>query len=218
MTPEHLHVLSQDRSGLIPLSVKVAHTLFVAVLVPFYWWFHGPANFLWFCNIALFATVAALWLENRFLASMQLVAVFVLSLAWQVDFALGLVLASWPTPMTHYMFRDDIPLVIRGLSLYHLWFPYFLWWLVGRLGYDRRAWLALTAVTWVDLPLCFYFTKPEKNINAVFGTGSSPQTWMQGELYLALMMLFYPLCVWLPSHLLFRWVFRRSPEMAIHPR
>ncbi len=59
----------------IPLLVKILFTLFVAVLVPYYWAFYGPANFLWFCDIALLATVAALWLENRFLASMQLVAV-----------------------------------------------------------------------------------------------------------------------------------------------
>src|SRR5437870_5195594 len=59
----------------IPLPVKGVYTAFVAVLVPYYLSFHGPANFLWICDIALLLTVAAVWLESRFLASMQLVAV-----------------------------------------------------------------------------------------------------------------------------------------------
>src|SRR5438876_11564943 len=57
----------------IPAWVKIAYTVFVAVLVPEYLRFYGPANFLWFCDIALLLTVPALWLESRFLASMQLV-------------------------------------------------------------------------------------------------------------------------------------------------
>src|SRR5262249_40190619 len=70
-------VLFADRSGLrrIPLAVKVVYTAFVAVLVPYYLSFYGPANFLWICDIALLLTVVALWLESRFLASMQLIAV-----------------------------------------------------------------------------------------------------------------------------------------------
>lgn len=208
MAPEHAPVTPETERRRVPFAVKVAYRLFLAVLVPFYLWFYGPANFLWFCNIGLFAALAAVWCESRFFASLALVAVFFLSLLWQADFALGLIFADWPTPMTRYMFRDDIPLVIRGLSLYHVWFPYFAWWLVRRLGYDRRAWLVLTILTWVNLPICYSFTDPERNLNAVFGTGSTPPTWTSPEVYLALLMLFYPLCVWLPSHLVFRRVFR----------
>ena len=33
-----------ERSHL-PVTVKVAYTLFIVVLVPYYWTFYGPANF-----------------------------------------------------------------------------------------------------------------------------------------------------------------------------
>src|SRR6516225_5023210 len=41
----------------ISFSVKALYTLFVAVLVPCYWSFYGPANFLWLCDLALLLTV-----------------------------------------------------------------------------------------------------------------------------------------------------------------
>ena len=56
------------RRGVIPLWIKISYTLFVAVLVPLYWVHHGPANFLWASDIALLATVIALWRESRMLS------------------------------------------------------------------------------------------------------------------------------------------------------
>ncbi|HET8644043.1 MAG TPA: hypothetical protein VFO85_01065, partial [Vicinamibacteria bacterium] len=57
----------------IPLAVKLIYTAFMAVLVPYYWMAYGPTNFLFFCDIALFFALAALWLESPLLASMPLV-------------------------------------------------------------------------------------------------------------------------------------------------
>src|SRR5262245_59860257 len=102
----------------IPLLVKLCYTLFLAVLVPCYWSFYGPANFLWFCDMALFGTAAALWLESGFLASMQLIAVFLACVVWQADFLIRLCSGLFVTRMTAYMFRSDIPLTVRVLSLY----------------------------------------------------------------------------------------------------
>ena len=42
-----------DAAGAIPLWIKIAYTLFVCVLVPFYLRFYGPMNFLWFSDVAL---------------------------------------------------------------------------------------------------------------------------------------------------------------------
>src|SRR5205807_8087861 len=72
--------------GTLPVWLKIAHTLFVAVLVPVYWRQYGPGNFLWFSDLALFATLAALWLESALLASMQAVSVCLLELVWLADF------------------------------------------------------------------------------------------------------------------------------------
>lgn len=189
----------------------------MAVLVPYYLSFYGPANFLWLCDIALLLTVAALWLESRFLASMQLVAVLLPSLLWLADFLARLASGHFLTRWTHYMFRPDIPLIIRALSLYHAWLPFLLLWVVGRWGYDRRGWVAQTLLTWAVLPVCFFFTDPVRALNGVFGpSGEHPQTWMAPGLWLALMMLVYPVGVFLPTHLALRWFFaeKSSPHRA----
>jgi len=207
-TTEPTSIVAPPRRRL-QLPVKVLYTLFVAVLVPSYWSFYGPANFLWFCDIALLVTVAALWWESRLLASMQTVAVVLASLIWLVDFLARLLTGHFLLGWTHYMFRDEIPLFIRLLSLYHAWLPFLLVWMVWRLGYDRRGWIAQTVLTWAVLPICFYFTDPVRAINGVFGpSGEHPQTWMAPELWLVLVMLAYPLCVYLPSHLALLLAFR----------
>jgi hypothetical protein len=43
------------------------------------------------------------------------------------------------TGMTAYMFDGAKPLFLRGLSLFHGWLPFFLVYLVARLGYDGRG-------------------------------------------------------------------------------
>lgn len=193
----------------IPTSVKVAYTVFVAVLVPFYLDFHGPANFLWICDIALLVTVLALWLESPFLASMPLVAVFLPSLIWLADFLAKIISGHFLTRWTHYMFRSDIPEIIRAFSLYHAWLPFLLLWIVLRVGYDRKAWLAQTLLTWAVLPICFFLTDPVRAINGVFGaSGEKSQTMMAPWLWLMLMMLMYPVCVYLPTHAMLKRFFR----------
>jgi hypothetical protein len=153
-------------------------------------------------------TVVALWLESRFLASMQLVAVFLPSMIWLADFLARLLTGHFLTQWTHYMFRPDIPLMIRTLSLYHGWLPFLLLWTVWRVGYDTRSWIAQTVLTWLVLPICFFFTDPVRALNGVFGaSGEQPQTWIAPGLWLLLMMAVYPVCVYLPSHFVLRRVF-----------
>jgi hypothetical protein len=191
----------------IPLWMKFAYTAFITVLVPYYLSFYGPANFLWICDIALLLTVLALWLESRFLASMQLVAVLLPSLVWLADFLARLATGHFLTRWTHYMFRLDIPPIIRVLSLYHAWLPILLLWVVGRLGYDRRGWVAQTLLTWGILPICYFFTDPARALNGVFGpSGEHPQTWVPSVLWLAIIMIVYPVCVFFPTHLALQWL------------
>ena len=40
---------------------------------------------------------------------------------------------------TKYMYNSDIPLYVRILSLYHGWIPFFLLYLIKKVGYDQRA-------------------------------------------------------------------------------
>ena len=49
----------------IPYSVKLLYSAFVAIVVPLYWVTYTPWNFLYFCDIALLVTAAAIWMESR---------------------------------------------------------------------------------------------------------------------------------------------------------
>ena len=197
---------------MIPLWLKISYTLFVAVLVPVYWVHYGPANFLWACDIALFVTVVALWRESRMLAGMMAVAMLLPELLWNLDFFLRLITGRDVIGLdaTGYMFNLQQPLPVRLLSLFHVFLPPLLLWMVWRLGYPARAGLATTALCWLVLPVSYLCTDPAKNINWVYGWGDAPQTWLPDPVYVAVLMLVLPLCVYLPTHLLLKRLFGKS--------
>jgi hypothetical protein len=194
--------------------VKIAHTGFVVVLVPVYWRQYGAGNFLWFSDVALLTAVPAVWLEHRLLASTQAVATLVPETLWVFDFGARLVTGKSPTGLAGYMFDAAIPRPVRALSLFHLWLPPLLVWTVARLGYDRRAWLAQTAATTVILPVSYLVTAPQDNVNWVYGPGARRQTRVHPLLYLAGVMLFFPLCFQWPAHVLLRRLFGTRPARS----
>jgi hypothetical protein len=118
------------------------------------------------------------------------------------DFGARLDTGRSPTGLAEYMFDPAIPRPVRALSLFHLWLPPLLVWAVARLGYDRRAWLAQTAVTTVILPVSYLATAPRDNVNWVYGPGARPQTRVHPLLYFTAVMLFFPLCFQWPAHAL----------------
>jgi len=191
----------------IPLWFKLAYTLFVSVLVPIYWRQYGPANFLWFSDIALLVMVPAAWLESPLLVSMMALAVVLPELAWNVDYFCRLLTGRSLIGLTDYMFDGRIPLFIRGLSLFHVALPVVLIWMLHRLGYDRRAWLFQTLVAMVVLPISYVLSTPSENINWVYGFGGKPQKALPAPLYLVILMLMFALGVYLPMHFLFTNVF-----------
>src|SRR5205807_4900792 len=71
--------------------MKWLYTAFAAAVAPVYARQYGWRNFLWFSDVALFATVPALWLEQPLLASMQAVSVTVPEAGWTFDFVVQLV-------------------------------------------------------------------------------------------------------------------------------
>jgi hypothetical protein len=195
---------------MISAWIKVPYTLFVCALVPVYWLEKGPANFLWLSDIALLASVVALWLENRFLASMMAVGALLPELAWNLDFFLRLVTGVDVIGLngTGYMFGDRYSALFKFFSLFHVILPLLLLWMVYRLGYDRRAVYAQTLLIWVVLPLCYLATDSERNLNWVFGIGNPPQTWVSGPVYLVLLMGAYPLLVLMPTHFVLKSLFK----------
>jgi hypothetical protein len=198
------------RNDNLPLWVKYCYTGFIAILVPVYWWHYGPANFLWGSNVALLVTLPALWLKSSLLVSMMALSVLIPELGWLVDFTVRLVAGPEIVSFsgTSYMFDPAIPLFVRGLSLYHPVLPVFLLWAIHRLGYHRRALPAQTLFCWIVLPLSYLLSSADANINWVFGFVDPPQLWLPAVTYLLLLMVLYPLVLFLPTHLLLRRVFR----------
>jgi len=189
---------------MFPIWLKIAYTLFVCVVLVVYWFKYGPSNFLWFSDIALIVTVPALWLESGLLASTMVLSILFLDIIWNADFFGRLVMGHSLFGLSPYMFDRTIPLPVRLLSLFHIWFPPLLLWMVYRLGYDERALLLQTALAWVVLPGTYLVTDPHENINWVRGLRGEPQKRIPGPLYLVLLMLALPLLFYLPTHLVLK--------------
>ena len=198
--------------SLVPLWLKITYTLFVVVLVPVYWQHYGPANFLWASDIALLLVLAGLWFESALPVSMMALAVLVPELMWTADFVARLLFGFDPGSFrgTAYMFDQEVPLLTRALSLYHLALPVILIWLLQRLGYDRRALIAQTLLCWCVFPISYLVSTQDANINYVFGFGGEPQQWMHPKLWVFLLMLAFPLLLYLPLHQLLGRLFHRA--------
>ena len=188
---------------MFPLWLKVGYTIFVCLLVPVYWVKYGPANFLWFSDIALLLTVPALWFESSLLASMMTVSVVLLEVAWNIDFFGRLITGRSLLGLSKYMFDSAIPLWLRALSLFHVILPPLLLWMVYRLGYDEWALIAQTVLAWIVLPLSYWVAKPSENVNWVRGF-DEPQTRMSAPAYLVLLMISFPVLIYLPTHLVLK--------------
>jgi hypothetical protein len=202
----------------IPIWVKVAYSAFVAIVVPSYWVTYSPWNFLYFCDIALLVTTMAIWIESPLLVSMQAVAITVPQLLWVVDFLFRLIAGVHITGVTSYMLDSSIPLFLRALSLFHGWLPFFLLWLLSRLGYYRRA-LGIQSVVAIMVFLISYLFAPAPppsashpnwavNINYVYGLDDKhPQTMMAPWLWLLFIMAVTVIVIYLPTHFVLRRVF-----------
>ena len=192
---------------MIPLWLKMAYTIVAVVTLTVYFVKIGPKNYLWFSDIALLLTGVALWLESPLLAGMMAVSVLLPEIVWNVSFFGELLTGKRIGGVVGYMFDQDQPRYLRALSLFHVFLPVLLVWLVWRLGYAPEAWLAQTALAWIVLPLTYGLTDPEDNINWVYGPLGKPQKRVPPLVYLALLMLALALLVYLPTHLLLRAVF-----------
>jgi hypothetical protein len=180
----------------LPLWLKLSYSAFVAVLVPIYMRQYGWGNFLWFSDVALLLGCVAIWLEHPLLASTQAVAVVIPEAFWILEFVLRLTTGTRLLGLTDYMFDESIPRFVRALSLFHVWLPCVLVWVVWRLGYDRRAFLIQTGLGMIVLVLSYLLTSPEDNVNWVHRWGS-----IRGLPAFLLSTIVFPFLFYLPAHL-----------------
>jgi hypothetical protein len=177
----------------IPLWLKISQTSFVCLLVPIYWKQYDPGNFLWFSDIALLLITLALWIGSSLLVSMMALSVGLLELVWNLDFLFQLFTGA---PM--------IGLPIRALSLFHVELPLLLFWIISRLGYDRRALGFQIIFAWLVLLSSYFFTSHSENVNWVNGFGQPPHPWLSAPFHLTMLMVLIPTIVYWPTHLLLK--------------
>ena len=183
------------------LFIQIIYTLFVGLLIPIYWRAYGISNFLWFSDIALFLMVGALWFESSLLNSMIALWFLPFTLLWNIDFFIRLFTKHHALQITEYMFDKDIPLLTRAISLFHIFMPILIIWLLFRLGYNHDAFFGSCILTWILLPITYWSTSPKKNINWVYGFGKKSQTWIHPVWYLIGLIVLIPIIIFIPMHL-----------------
>jgi hypothetical protein len=189
----------------LPRWLRIGYTLLVCVLVPVYLVEYRVATFLWFSNLALLLTLAAIWLRSRLLVGMMALAVVLPEIGWNVLFW-GKLLLGWEgfnLGLLDYMFDPALPIWARLLSLYHVPLPFLLLWLVWKYGYDKRAFAWQTVLAWIVLPLSFAFGAPWHNINLVYGPlDAQGDPILSPPVPLLLIMAMLPLLIYWPTHAL----------------
>jgi hypothetical protein len=197
----------------VPLAAKLLFTLWVGVWVPVYWYANGPANFLWLCDFANFATLWAFWRESALVASSQLVGVLFIQVVWALDFFGRLLLGEHPIGGTEYMFDVATPLWIRLFSLFHLWSVPVLFWLVRRVGYDARGWKLQSALALVLFPLGQQIGTKEQNLNWMWAPFGIEQTLLPPLVFVAVAWPIAALVLFYGGHLAVRgWLDTHPPR------
>ena len=194
--------------NVIPLRFKLPYTLLALVILPVYWQEYGPANFLWFSDIAFFLMVPALWFGSRFLASMMAIGVLPLEALWMTSFFTGGAFLG----MANYMFDPHLPLWLRALSLFHFPMPAAIIYMIRRFGYDPCALWPQIGLSLIVILMTHGLTKKADNVNLIFPPEGLRDVVPQ-QLYAVLMPAVLITCVIIPMHfVLKRYAPRRRPR------
>ena len=192
---------------LVPLWLKVAWTAMVVVIVLVYWRHRGPANFLWFSDIAVLALVPGLWLESSFIVSLMACMVLLPEMLWSVSFFGRLLHLPQVTSIADYMFDEQSPLWLRAVSLFHVPLLAVITWGPWQLGYDHGVYPWAVLIAWFVLLLTRWLTTPESNINHVYRLPVAAAANLTPLQHMLVLMAAVPLVMQLPAHLLLRVMF-----------
>ena len=189
-------------STLVPLWLKIAWTAMVLVIVLIYWRHRGPANFLWFSDIAFLALVVGLWLESSFVVSLMACMVLVAEILWSVSFFGQLLHLPRVTGIADYMFDKQTPVWLRAVSLFHVPLVAVLVWGPWRLGYDPGVYPWAVLLAWVVLLLARWLTGAARNVNHVYRFPVAAGANLTSVQHMLVLMTAVALVMQLPGHLL----------------
>jgi len=193
----------------LPLWIKLVFTAWILFWAPAYAILLGAENYFWLCNLASFLILIGLWLESRPLLSMQWLSVVLIGLLWGLDLAVAWLTGWHPFGGTAYMLDPDFPNLARLLSFYHLLLPLVAGYAIFRVGYQAKALLYQTLLTWLMIALTYWLTDPERNINWVHAPFGVDQDFLPPMVYLVVLALAWPVLIYLPVHFLTLWLERR---------
>lgn len=182
----------------------------MCVLIPVYWHYYGPLNFLWLSDMGLFLTTFGLWFNMPVLISMAAVGVMLTELIWCVDYFADLFFGLNIIDLSDYMFDHGYPLVLRGLSLFHVAMPVIWIFYLIQYGYDRRAFWYMTILYWIMVIFTYTLTEPAANVNWVFLPLFKPMLGLAENVWMILLMILFPLCIFLPTHFVCMRLFKKA--------
>jgi hypothetical protein len=197
----------------VPLWLKIGWTIWILCWAPLYWRQYGTQNLLFFCDLGNILIAIALWSESTLLFSSQAVSLLLFQSLYCIDLFGAIISGRHVIGGTEYMFDPGVPLMIRGMSLFHVVTPPLLLWAIWTLGYDARGWKLQTLICWVVVTIN-HFWRPEMDVNWARGPFFREQHVMPGWLYLLGYLVVVPLVVYWPTHRVLEWWARRvgSPE------
>ncbi len=192
----------------VPLWLKIGWTLWLIVWAPLYWRQYGAQNFLFFCDIGNLLIGIGLWLESPLIFSWTACGLLIFQSLYVIDVAGAVVTHHHVIGGTEYMFDPHLGLAIRLLSLFHVATPPLLLWAIWRLGYDPRGWKLQTLMTWVVIPVNFFW-HPDADVNWARGLFFHKQHAVPAWMYLLAYLICVPLLVYFPTHLFLQCLSRR---------
>ncbi len=200
-------VLPAPTRDRVPVWLRWTALLWLCVWFPAYWHTWGAANFLHLCDVAVVLTCIGLWSNSSLLLSSQAVSSLLIDTAWASDAAWRLFTGRHLIGGTEYLFDADFPLWVRLLSLFHVVMPFLLLWALHRIGYDRRGWTVQCLIALPVIVLSRFASAPQTNINFVFSDPFFHRALGPAPLHLSAVLLFLMFAVYLPTHLLLKWLF-----------
>jgi len=181
---------------------------FLLVWVPSYARVWGWRNFLFLCDINVFATVLGFWRGSPLLLSSQAVGGILLNTVWTADVGARLLLGRHLVGGTEYMWDARYPLGVRLLSLFHIALPVAQLLALRKTGYDRRGvWLQMAVVAGA-LVLSRTIGSPDKNPNFAFRDPFFGKSWGPPLVHLAVTFTAIVVGVILPTHAFVARLFR----------
>jgi hypothetical protein len=192
----------------VPLWLKIGWTAWVIAWIPIYWRQYGVQNFLFFCDLGNLLIVVALWLESPLIFSWQACGLLVFQTLFTIDLAGAVVSGRHLIGGSEYMFDPHLALAVRLLGLFHVIVPPLLVWSIWRLGYDDRGWKLQTLMTWIVVPINFFW-RPQMDVNWARGPFFHEQHVVPPLVYLLVYLAVVPLGIYWPTHLWLRWWARK---------